>query len=116
MGLFSTSPPAYQAASIGTTATVLYSGTGVTVGSAHYPYTSGLTISNLTVQNSGTASVFIGGSAVTTATGLELPAGMSVTITGSTVTGASSKFNLWGITAAVTVPTEASLATVDAVV
>lgn len=117
MAIFVTSPPAYQTSLPGTTATVLFSGTGCTVGGTSYTFPPGAGLSTgLQIQNAGTATVYVGGSAVTTATGVPIPAGQSLVIQGSASTGASSTFNLWGITAAVSVPVEAGLVTVDAVV
>lgn len=117
MAIFVTSPPAYQTSLAGTTATVLFSGTGATVGGTSYTFPAGVTLGGgLQIQNAGTATVYVGGSTVTTATGVPVPAGQSLVIQGSAATGASSTFNLWGITAAVTVPVEAGLVTVDAVV
>lgn len=118
MAIFVTSPPAYQTASAGTVATQLFSGTGVTVGGTSYTFPAGGSLgTGLQIQNSGTATVFVGGgSTVTTATGVPVPAGQSLVIQGSSAIGTGASFNLWGITAAVPVPVEAGLVTVDAVV
>ena len=113
MPIFSTSPPAYQTSSVGSVATQIYSGTGVSA--AAFP--AGVTLTGLTIINSGTATAYIGaGSTVTTATGLPLPAGAQLTVNASVAQGSSSAFNLWAISAVAAVPIEASLATVDAVV
>lgn len=118
MAIFVTSPPAYQTSLPGTVATVVFSGTGVTVGGTNYTFPAGGSLgTGLQVQNAGTATVYVGGgSTVTTATGVPVPPGQSLVIQGNSPSGTGATFNLWGITAAVPVPVEAGLVTVDAVV
>lgn len=110
---FVTTPPAYQAtAALGTVAAQIYSGTGVTVGGSAYSFPAGVTLSNLIIQNSGTATAYVGqGSTVTSATGLAVLAGSSIVIEASVAQGTASTFNLWGIAAGGTTALEVSLGT-----
>ena len=110
---FVTTPPAYQAtASLGTVGTQIYSGTGVTVGGSAYSFPAGVTLSDLIIQNSGTATAYVGqGSTVSATTGLAVLAGSSVVIQASVAQGTASTFNLWGIAAGGTTALELSLGT-----
>jgi len=112
---FVTTPPAYQANyALGTAPTQVYSGTGVTVGSTAYAFPAGVTLSNLIIQNSGTATAYIGqGSTLTSSTGLAVLAGSSVVIQASVAQGTASTFNLWGVAAGGTTALEISLGSVD---
>jgi hypothetical protein len=114
-GIFVTSPPAYQSTpSLGTTAAQVYSGTGVTVGGSAYAFPSGVTLSNLIIQNSGTATAYVGqGSTVSATTGLAILAGSNIVIEASVAQGTASTFNLWGIAAGGTTALEISLGSVD---
>lgn len=119
MAFFSTTPPAFQGpTAVGTaTAVQIYSGTGVTVAGTAYSFPAGVTLSNLTIQNSGANTAYVGaGSTVTTATGLPVPAGATVVIEASQAKGATGVFNLWAIAAQASGATtvEASLGTVVA--
>lgn len=113
MEAFTTTPPAYQATpSLGTTATQIYSGTGVTVSGTAYSFPAGVTLSNLIIQNSGTATAYVGqGSTVSSATGLAVLAGTGIVIEASVAQGTASTFNLWGIAAGGTTSLELSLGT-----
>ena len=115
MQAFVASPPAYQATpSLGTTATQVYSGTGITVGGSAYSFPAGVTLSNLIINNSGTATAYVGqGSTVPSATGLAILAGSNIVIEASVAQGTASTFNLWGIAAGGTTALEISLGSVD---
>lgn len=114
-GIFVASPPAYQSTpSLGTVATQVYSGTGVTVSGSAYSFPAGVTLSNLIIQNSGTATAYVGqGSTVTSATGLAVLAGSNIVIEASVAQGTASTFNLWGIAAGGTTALEIGLGSVD---
>jgi hypothetical protein len=117
VGFFSTTPPAYQGpTALGTAAaSQIYSGTGTSVGGTGYPFAAGVTLSNLTIQNSGVNPAFIGiGSTVTATTGLELPAGDTLVLEASQVKAATGPFNLWAISSGGATTVEASLGTVVA--
>ena len=90
--------PGYQKAAIGTSAgTVFASGA------------SGLVSpQNVTVVNSGPATLYLGGTTAPAVTGFPVAPGGQVTLSGAAV-------NLWGITSAGTAYVEAGLATVLAV-
>jgi len=90
--------PGYQKAAIGTSAGTVYN-----IGA------SGLVSpQNVTVVNSGPATLFIGGTSAPAVTGFPVAAGGQVTLSGAAV-------NLWGITSSGTAYVEAGLATVLAV-
>lgn len=120
MAIFASSPPAYQAtASVSTTSggTVIYSTTSITIGSTTYTFPTGVTLSELTIQNTGTVTCFVGQNGVTATTGVPLKSGEQLTIRGNghlaAESGASS-WNLYAITASGTTSIVASLVTVDA--
>jgi hypothetical protein len=110
---FSTTPPAYQSSGlVSGSATSFFSGTGVTVAGTAYSFPAGTETSELIVQNSGTATAYIGGTTVTAATGLPVPPGEQAIV--PVTTGAGSSFALYGITAAGSTQVEASLGSVIA--
>lgn len=109
---FVTTPPAYQSASAGTTATEIFAGTGTTLAGSAYTFPVASENSQLIVQNSGTATVYLGQSGVTASTGVPVPPGESA-IVPATV-GTASTFALYGITAAGSSQVEAGLASVIA--
>jgi hypothetical protein len=88
-----------------------YQGTVVTNSATAVFSTSGLTSpQNVTVQNQGTATVWVGGGTVTTTSGIQLNPGGQVTVT------QQAAQNLWAITSAGTATVVAGLATVAAVI
>ncbi len=115
MQAFVASPPAYQATpSLGTAPSQVYSGTGITVGGSAYSFPAGVTLSNLIIQNSGTATAYVGqGSTVSSATGLAVLAGTGIVIEASVAQGTASTFNLWACAAGGTTALEISLASFD---
>lgn len=118
MAIFNSSPPSYQAtASVTNSATQIYSTTSVTVGSNTYTFPTGVSLSELTVVNTGSVTCFLGQSGVTAVTGTPLKPGEQVTYRGVGHTAAesgASSWNLYAITASGTTSVIASLATVDA--
>lgn len=120
MAIFAASPPAYQTtASVGSSATQIYNTTSVTTGGHTYSFPTGVTLSELTIVNTGSVTCFVGTSAVTAATGTPLRSGEQLTIRGSNHVQAESgatSWNLYAITSSGTTSVEAGLATVDATV
>jgi hypothetical protein len=120
MAIFAASPPAYQTtASVGSSATQIYNTTSVTVNSVTYSFPTGVTLSELTIVNTGTVTCYVGTSSVTATTGTPLKSGEQMTIRGNghlQAESGNSSWNLYAITASGTTTIEAGLATVDATV
>ena len=98
MPLFDAGSLAYQGTVVTNSATQVYSASGLT------------SPANLVVQNQGTAIVYVGGGTVTTTSGVPLPPGNQMTVSGS------AALAVWAITASGTATVVAGLATVDVVV
>ena len=75
---------------------------------------TGVTIGDVTVVNTGTVTMFIGQSGVTSSTGLRVPAGAQVTINNFGALQSSTNFDIYGITASGTTSALCGPATVDA--
>jgi len=58
---------------------------------------TGVTIGDVTVVNTGAVTMFVGGSSVTTSTGLRVPPGAQVTITGFGALQSSTNFDIYAI-------------------
>lgn len=109
MATFTASGPTYQVTAVASSATQIYN----TLGPSSTGITSGTILANLTITNSGTVTVYLGSSSVTSATGLVLLAGQSVVYQGATVAAASgSVWNLYAITASGTGQVEVGLGSV----
>lgn len=112
MAIFSVGSPAYQAASGSTTAVKIWSGTA----SALAALSPAVTLRDFTVVNTGTVTIYVGGSSVAgAATGAPVPAGAQLTIQGWTATSNTSTNDVWAISAAGNWTTESSLATLASV-
>lgn len=71
-------------------------------------------LNNVTLINEGPGILYLGGSTVTTATGLPVPVGAQVVIEGYTTTAGTTTNRIYGISASTSV-VRAGLATVAAV-
>ena len=98
MAIFGAGSPAYQGTTVTSSATQVFSVTGLT------------SPREVTVLNQGPSQVWVGAGTVTTNSGVLLAVGAQLTVEGM---GAQ---NLWAITASSTSTVVAGLATVDAVV
>lgn len=106
MATFTASGATYQVTTVASTATQIYN----TLGPSSTGITSGTQLTNLTVTNSGSVTVYLGSSSVTAATGLVLLAGQSIVIQGTPVAAASGAvWNLYAITASGTSVVETGL-------
>jgi hypothetical protein len=94
MPIFDAGSSAYQGTTVTSSATAVFSTTGLT------------SPQNVTVMNQGTATIYVGGGTVTTTSGVQLLPGGQVTVTGQAAQ------NLWAITASGTATAVAGLATV----
>lgn len=127
MAIFTGAPPAFQSTqalntSVGTAAAgvQVYNAGSATVissaGTVYYPFPATATLSNLTIINTGTATVYLGGASTPTTAAFPLAPGAQLTVQGTAAVSATvSNFNIWAVTAAGTTSIEASLATVVAV-
>jgi hypothetical protein len=114
MAIFDAGSPAYQTQSyVGGTAVLVWSGT-VTALAGISP---AVTLRDVTIQNTGSNVIYLGGSSVTTA-GLYLPPGGQVTIQGWAGTSNTTTRDIYGIavSSSVTSSTAAGLATLASVV
>ena len=101
MALFDTGSLAYQGTTVTNSATQVFSTS---------PNGTALTSPvGLLVQNQGTATVFVGAGTVTNTSGVALPVGQTLYVTGSAI-------NMWAITSAGSSTVVAGLATVAAVI
>lgn len=78
--------------------------------------TAGITIGDVTVINTGSTTFFVGQSGVTASTGLRVPAGAQVTITGFGALQSSTNFDIYAITSSGTSSALAGPASVEYVV
>lgn len=76
---------------------------------------TGASLGDVTVINTGSATIFVGQSTVTASTGLRVPAGAQVTITGFGALQSSTNYDIYAITSSGTSATLAGLATTEAV-
>lgn len=118
MAVFNATYPAVQTtASVGTSATAIYNTTTYTPpGGSALTFPTGVTLKDVTIVNTGTVNMFVGGSTVTTATGLLCPAnGGQVSIRNwNQATGGGNV--LYGVVASGSTSAEVSLAVYDLVV
>lgn len=77
---------------------------------------AGVTLGDVTVINTGTVTFFVGQSGVTATTGLRVPPGAQVTITGFGALQSSTNFDIYAITASGTSSALAGPASVEYVV
>lgn len=75
--------------------------------------TAGITIGDVTVQNTGTTTIFVGQSGVTATTGLRVPGGAQVTINGFGALQSSTNFDIYAITSSGTSSTLAGPVTLS---
>jgi|SRR5579859_3497419 len=106
MPIFANSAATQATASVGNTATQIFN-----VSASGIP--AGAVIGDLIVENTGSVTMFVGQSAVTAVTGLRVPAGGSVTLTGFAATQAVTTGNVYGITASGTTSALVGPATVE---
>lgn len=106
MAVFANSAATQTTASVGNTATQIFN-----VSASGIP--TGAVIGDLIVVNTGATTMFIGQSAVTAVTGLRVPAGGSVTLTGFGATQAVTTGNVYGITSSGTTSAIVGPATVE---
>lgn len=78
-------------------------------------YTTGATLKDVTLINTGTVTVFVGSSAVTAATGLPLPPGVQLTYEGYSHVKGDTTGDIYTITSSGTGAVQAGLATVNSV-
>lgn len=114
MAIFDVGSPAYQTTSlIGGTAVLVWSGTFTSLAGI----SPAVTLRDITVINTGTNVLWVGGSSVTSAA-LALPAGGQVTVQGWTATSNTTTNDIYAIAASGAAPssTVAGLATLASVV
>jgi|SRR6185437_6180472 hypothetical protein len=122
MAIFNSTQPSYQGpTTVTTAATQIYNTVGTPISSPAAPteFPTGAALSEITVVNTGPATVWVGSSTVSGTEGTPLKAGEQLTIRGTGhVAGetGSSSWNLWAITSSGSAVVQASLATVDATV
>ena len=111
MAIFDVGSPAYQANSLGTTASIVWSGTAPAIGSV----SPAAVVRDLTIINTGTATCYLGGTGITTTatTGFALAPGVQVTLQGWTATTGTSTNDVYGFVYGVGLATtvQAGLAT-----
>jgi hypothetical protein len=78
-------------------------------------YAAGATLTDVTIVNAGTVTVFLGSSTVTAAHGLRLDPGVQVTLNGYRHVKGDTNGDIYAITSSGTGAVEAGLATVDPV-
>lgn len=108
MAIFEGSEPALQVNSVTTAAKQIFQISGTLPSGTVIPSTFASS-SNVTIVNIGSVTVYVGGSTVTTATGVPLAPGAQLTLQGAVVA-------LYGITASGTTTVEAGLASLPSVV
>lgn len=111
MALFDSGSPAYQARTVGGTAALIWSGTATALG------TLPIQLRDISIMNVGSATVYVGGSSVTTAAFPLLP-GQQLTCQGWLGTADTTTQDIYGITVGggTVASTVAGLATVASVV
>lgn len=105
--------PAYQTASIGTSAALVFNPNSTALQATNVV---GSALRNVTIVNTGAATVFLGTSSVTAATGLALAAGQQLTIEGYSAVAGNATGAIYGITSSGTAFVEAGLETTNATV
>jgi hypothetical protein len=75
---------------------------------------TGVTLKDLIIENQGSQTVFVGGSTVTAATGLPVPAGAQVTFNGWAFAQGAAGGNVYAIVSSGTAQVTCGLATVNA--
>jgi len=113
VALFDVGSPAYQARTQGGTAALIWSGTA----SALAAVSPAVPLRDISIMNVGSATVYVGGSSVTTAA-LPLLPGQQVTVQGWLGTAGTTAQDIYGITVGggTVASTVAGLATVASVV
>lgn len=110
MAIFANGPGIVQTTAVGTAATLVFD-----TDASGIP--SGATLPDLTIENIGSNPCFVGGSAVSTTTGLRVAAGAQVTIRGYSGLQSSTTGDVYACATAGSLTTVvAGLATVDPVV
>lgn len=112
MGVFATSEPQLQVNSVTTAAKLIWQISGTLPSGTVIPAafaTAGGNITGVTVLNSGTVTLYVGGSTVTTATGVPVGPNSQLTLQGPMVA-------LYGITASGTTFVEAGLTSIPSVI
>lgn len=104
-GIFNASA-ATQTTAVTNSATLLFDADATGIG-------TNATIGDVVIQNAGTVTMFIGGSGVTTSTGLRLPPGASWSSNGLGALQNSTNFDFYGITASGSTVAVAGPATLD---
>lgn len=112
MAIFNGSGPAYQFVTVTNSATAIYNTTTSIGTSVAFP--TGVTLTNITIVNTGSTTCFVGQSAVTAVTGIPLAAGQQLTIQGWTSAQGGGNV-LFAITASGSTTVEASLASLASV-
>ena len=98
--------PAYQSTSVGNSATLIFSGTIAALAAL----SPAVALRNVTIENVGAVTAYVGGSSVTAAA-LPLAPGQQVLIEGYLTTSNTTTHDLYAITASGTTTLNAGLAT-----
>ena len=94
VAIFDVGSPAYQAtASVGTTATLVWSGTAASLAAI----SPAVTLRDITVINTGANPIFVGGTSVTYATGMYVAPGAQLTVQGWSVTSNTVLHDVYAI-------------------
>lgn len=112
MGVFATSEPALQVNSVTTAAKQIWQISGTLPSGTVIPSTfatAGGNNTGVTVLNSGSVTLYVGGSTVTTATGVPVSANSQLTLQGPLVA-------LYGITASGTTSVEVGLTSLPSII
>jgi hypothetical protein len=113
MAAFEGTAPSNQTNSVGSGAAVDVFTANATAFAALSP---AVTLHDVTIINVGPATVYLGSSSVTAATGLALKAGQQATIQGWTATTGTTTNDVWAITSSGTAEVIGALATLASVV
>lgn len=95
MAIFAVGGPAYQKTAVPNSATLVFN-------TAASGIPTGVVLRDVTLVNAGTVNVFVGGSAVTTTTGLLVAPGQQVTVTGYSHAQGDTAGNVYAIASAAT--------------
>jgi len=98
-----------QTTSVGNSATAVFNPNAAPFSTLAGP------LKDVTIENAGSVTVYLGGSTVTTATGLPLASGVQVTFEGSSTPAGSGGTAIYAITASGTATVVSGLATVNIV-
>jgi hypothetical protein len=109
MATFVGSEPALQVNAVTSSATQIFQTSGTLPDGTVIASSFAANAIGVTVTNTGTVTIYVGGSTVTTATGCPVPAGTSLTLSGKVT-------SLYAITASATVEVLAGLTTVASVI